>query len=40
MPRYRLLEADGSEAGEAYYSVHIEPGETIRVDERTESTAP
>ena len=33
MARYRLLEADGSEAGEAYYSVRI-------VDERTESTAP
>ena len=27
--RYRLFDADGSEAGEAHYAVMIEAGETI-----------
>ena len=29
MFRYKLYEADGSDAGEAHYAVMIEPGETI-----------
>jgi hypothetical protein len=27
--RYKLYEADGSDAGEAHYAVLVEPGETI-----------
>jgi hypothetical protein len=27
--KYRLYEADGSEAGEAYYAVMIRPGEIV-----------
>jgi hypothetical protein len=27
--RYRLFDADGTEAGEAHYAVMIEPGETM-----------
>lgn len=28
--RYRLHEADGSDAGEAHYAFIVKPGETIR----------
>jgi hypothetical protein len=27
--RYRLLDADGADKGEAYYALLVEPGETI-----------
>ena len=34
--RYRIFEADGSDAGEAHYAVLIQPGETIHAgDGRT-----
>ena len=31
--RYRLYAADGSDAGEAYYAVLIQPGETIHASD-------
>jgi hypothetical protein len=31
--RYRIREADGSEAGEAHYAVLIQPGETIHASD-------
>ena len=34
--RYRIFEADGSDAGEAHYAVLIQPGEIIRTGDGRE----